>query len=150
MLRCVVCNYRRLRTTCLLRLQGSGSPRTMPVTQVRNYIRNVIGCPETSLTTYLRCVTSQKVEGLIYTAEVARNHASICLALFFNDEIAVLSVSVLAVLSAYVLAVLSVSVLAVLSAHVLAVLSVSVLAVLSASVLDVLSVSVLAYYLRLY
>ena len=36
-----------------------------------------IGCPETSVTTKLHCVTSKKIEYLIYTAAEARNHAHI-------------------------------------------------------------------------
>ena len=33
-----------------------------------------VGCPETSVTTNLRCVTSQKSEDHIYTAKEAWNH----------------------------------------------------------------------------
>jgi hypothetical protein len=33
-----------------------------------------IGCPETSVTTKLRCITSQRRENLIYTAPEALNH----------------------------------------------------------------------------
>jgi hypothetical protein len=35
------------------------------------------GCPETSVTIKKRCVTSQKSEGLVYTAAEAANRVSI-------------------------------------------------------------------------
>ena len=35
-----------------------------------------IGCPETSVTTNLRCVKSQKNEDLVYTVAEACNHDS--------------------------------------------------------------------------
>jgi len=39
-----------------------------------------IGCPETSVTTNTRCVTSYKIEDLVYTVAFARNH-SVCMQL---------------------------------------------------------------------
>ena len=45
-----------------------------------------IGCSEMSVTTNLRCVTSQKSEDFIYTAAEARNHATRHLSLSKPDE----------------------------------------------------------------
>jgi len=61
-------------------------------------LQGPIGCPETSVTTNLHCVTSQKGEDLIYTAAQASNQAEnrtdlnpeqagfICLPSFWSGE----------------------------------------------------------------